>query len=162
MTHPVRVKYAGAIFAAVIFVLLIGFVEIHDSNRIGSLFPQNHELNSSFTAEQPADAREEPDCAQMENTFAANLDESRSCLVDTDCSLTRFECPFECVASVSKSLIAGLKGEEASFQQSCGRCESDCPQTLAKWRAACVRQRCIVLDRSIEELEEETLQRINE
>lgn len=162
MTRHARVQYAGAIFAAIIFVLLIGFVEIYDSDRFGSLLPQESEANESFTAQPANDAPEEPDCAQVESEIAARLDQSRSCQVDADCSLTRLECPFECVTSVSASILEDLKREEASFQQACGRCESSCPQSLAKWRAACVRQRCIVLDRSIDELQEETLQRINE
>jgi len=94
--------------------------------------------------------------------FSAKLGESRSCTVDADCILTNFGCPFECVASVGKIALTNLQREEIAFQRACQRCVSECPATLDKWRAACVRQRCIVLDRSIDELEEETLRLIDE
>ena len=162
MTRPVRVQYAGAIFAAIVFVLLIGFIELYDSNRFGPLEPQVQDHNEVLAAQRSLDGPPEPDCAQVEDEFAARLDQSRSCRVDSDCSLARFECPFECVTSVSRSIVEDLKREEASFQRACGRCESSCSQSLEKWRAACIRQRCIVMDRSIEELEEATLQRLNE
>ena len=162
MRRQVRVKYAGAIFASLIFVLLIGVMEIHDSDRFGSMVRQDRDIVEPIGVEAAVDVPKEPDCMQVESEFAAKLDQSRSCLVDADCSLARFECPFECVTSVSASGLDDLKREEMAFQQACHRCESSCPKTLTKWRAACVRQRCIVLDRSIEELEEATLELINE
>jgi hypothetical protein len=162
LTRPVRVQYAGAIFAAIVFVLLISFIEIYDSNRFVPLESQVQADDKALPVQRTQDAPTEPDCAAAEEAFAATLDQSRSCRVDSDCSLARFECPFECVTSVSRSIVEDLKREEASFQQACGRCESSCSQSLEKWRAACVRQRCIVMDRSIEELEEATLQRLNQ
>ena len=33
-----------------------------------------------------------------------------------------------------------MKQAEAAFQASCSRCEAECPESLSKWRAACVRQ----------------------
>jgi len=162
LRRQVRMKYAGAIFASLLFVLMIGVMEFHDADRFGSMVPQGRDIVESIAVETPVDISKEPDCTQIESDFAAKLEQSRSCQVDADCSLTRLECPFECVTSVSASVLDELKREEMSFQQACRRCESSCPQTLAKWRAACVRQRCIVLDRSIEELEKATLELINE
>ncbi len=155
-------KSSGAIFAALLFVLVISFLEVGTSGRLESLLHQDQTAVELVAEETPVDTPQEPDCAQLETGFAAKLDQSRSCQVDADCTLARFECPFECVTSVSTSLLDELKREEGTFQQACNRCVSDCPQALTKWRAACVRQRCIVLDRSHDELEEETLRRINE
>ncbi len=152
-------EFAGAIFASVLFVLMVGLVEILDADRPGSMVAPEREPVETATIDSPADV---PVCTQSEAEFAAKLDRSRSCAVDEDCTLARFECPFECFASVSTSVVAELKREEMSFQQACHRCESSCPETLGKWRAACVRQRCIVLDRSIEELQEETLRQMND
>lgn len=156
-----RVKYSGAIFVSLLFVLLISFVEIHDTDRFGSMVPKNGDTPDSVAAKTPHSLEREPDCAQVESEFVAKLEQSRACLVDADCALARLECPFECVTSVSTSILDDLRREEMAFQQACQRCESSCPQALTKWRAACVRQRCIVLDRSIEELQEETLELIN-
>ena len=162
MKRQFRVEFAGAIFASLLFVLVIGLVDIRDLDRFGATVPPNRDTVESIAVEPPVDTPEEPDCTEFESELAVRLDQSRSCRVDADCSLTRFECPFECVTSVSSSLLDELKREEMSFQAACHRCESNCPETLTKWRAACVRQRCMVLDRSIEELEEKTLRLINE
>jgi hypothetical protein len=162
LKRQVRVEFAGVIFASLLFVLMIGLVEIRGPDRFGSVVPPDRDTAESVAVEAPVDTPVEPDCSQIESEFAVKLDQSRSCLVDADCSLARLECPFECVTSVSTSVLDDLKREEVSFQQACHRCESSCPETLTKWRAACVRQRCIVLDRSIEELEDETLRLINE
>ena len=162
MKRRVRVEFAGAILASLLFVMVIGLVEIRDLDRFRSMVPPNRDMVESVVVETPVETREEPDCTQFEFELAARLDQSRSCLVDADCSLARLECPFECVTSVSSSALDELKREEMSFQQACYRCEASCPETLTKWRAACVRQRCMVLDRSIDELEEKTLRLLNE
>ena len=155
-------QFAGVIFASLVFVLMIGIVEIADLDRFGSTAPPDSATVDSVTADATTDGQEQLDCEQLESDFAAKLERSRSCNTDTDCSLARFECPFECIASISTTVLDDMKREERSFQQQCNRCESSCPDTLIKWRAACVRQRCIMLDRSIEELEDETLRLLNE
>ena len=162
MSRQIRVKYAGVIFAAILFVLLIGVVEMHNSDRFASMLSQDMPAPEPVLVENSSDIPEAPSCESIESELVAKLESSRSCRVDADCVLSRFECPFECVGSVSASALDELRREEISFQQACQRCESSCPQELTKWRAACVRQRCIVLDRSIDELEEATLERINE
>ncbi len=155
-------KHAGAIFASILFVLMIGFVELYETDWLASFVPQDSGVVEPDAAESPTGITEEQDCAQRESEFAANLEQAQLCQVDADCSLARFECPFQCVNSVSTAALADLQREEMAFQLACNRCESSCPQTLTKWRAACVRQRCIVMDRSIEELEEATRRLIGE
>lgn len=141
---------------------MIGLVEIRDLERTGSMAPPEHDAVESVKLETTVATPEKPNCTQIESELAAKLDQSRSCQVDADCSLARLQCPFECVTSVSTSDLDDLKRAEMSYQQTCHRCESECPDTLTKWRAACVRQRCIVLDRSIDELQEETLRHLDE
>lgn len=155
-------EYTGIIIASLVFVLLIGLVEIGELDRSGPAGRAASDTVDSATVETTVDTQAQPDCTQVESGFAAKLEESRSCIVDADCSLANFGCPFECVTSVSKPLLDDLQREEGLFQQACQRCMSSCPAMLDKWRAACVRQRCIVLDRSIEELQEETLRLIDE
>ena len=162
MSRHIGVEFAGVILALLLFVLLIGLVEPGNPDWFGSMVPPDRDNVEPVAAAGPADIPEEPDCRKIESEFAVKLDRSRSCLVDTDCSLARLECPFECVTSVSTSVLDDLKREDMSFQQACQRCESSCPETLTKWRAACVRNRCIVLERSMEELQENTLRLISE
>lgn len=141
---------------------MIALVEFRDSDWLGSVVSPGPEIAEPVAVEIPVKISKEPDCTQLESGFAAMLEQSRWCQVDADCSLARLECPFECVTSVSTSILDDLKRREMSFQNACRRCESSCPQALTKWRAACVRQRCIVLDRSSDELEEATLEFIDE
>ncbi len=154
-------KVSGAIFLAILFVLVVSALELSDSGVLESFGPQEQEVSASAPVEPFADAPEEPNCAQAESDFAAMVDESRQCRSDADCTLAQFQCPFECVTSVSAALIDELRQAETALQASCNRCESECPGNLSKWRAACVRQRCIVLDRSHDELEEATLEHLN-
>ncbi|MDJ0907268.1 MAG: hypothetical protein QNI96_14705 [Woeseiaceae bacterium] len=154
-------KVSGAIFLAILFVLVVSALELGNSNVLESLGPQDQEAAESASGQPVVDAPEEPNCPQAESDFAAMVDASRQCSVDADCTLAQLQCPFECVTSVSATLVDELKQAEASFQASCNRCESECPGNLTKWRAACVRQRCIVLDRSHDELEEATLEHLN-
>ncbi len=154
-------KVSGAIFLAILFVLVVSALELSDSDVLESLGPQEQGVPASALSQPVVDAPEGPNCAQAESDFAAMVDGSRQCRVDADCALTQFQCPFECVTSVSATLVGELNQAEAAFQVSCNRCESECPDNLSKWRAACVRQRCIVLDRSHDELEEATLEHLN-
>lgn len=158
----IQPSFTGAVLASLALVLLIGIIEINelDHSRI-TVQPVRGAVDSTIV-DTPVEVQKQLDCMQAESQFSARLDESRSCTVDADCTLTNFGCPFECVASVGRSALTDLQREEIAFQQACHRCVSECPATLDKWRAACVRRRCIVLDRSVDELEEETLRLIDE
>ena len=158
----IQPSFTGVILASLALVLVIGLIEINELDRSGLAVQPETDSVDSATVDSTAETQEQPDCMQAESEFSTKLDQSRSCIVDADCTLANFECPFECVTPVGKSMLGGLRREETSFQQACQRCVSSCPATLDKWRAACVRQRCIVLDRSIEELEEETLRLMDE
>ena len=158
----IQPSFTGAVLVSLALVLVIGLIEINELDY--SRFAVQHVPSAvdSAIADSPVEVQEQPDCVRVESQFSAKLDESRSCTVDADCTLTNFGCPFECVASVGKIALTDLQREEIAFQQACQRCVSECPAMLDKWRAACVRQRCIVLDRSIDELEEDTLRLIDE
>lgn len=155
-------SFTSAILASLALVLVIGLIEINELDRTGSAVQPAPAAADSVAGDATFDTQEQPDCMRAESEFAATLDESRSCVVDADCALASFRCPFECVTSVTNAILDDLRRRESSFQQACQRCVSECPPKLDKWRAACVRQRCIVLDRSIDELEEKTLQLMDE
>ena len=157
-----RLEYAGTIFVALLFVLIVGLVDILDTDHLEPLAPGSQPPVAPIMVRPAVETPAEPDCAESETLFVAKLESSRSCQVDADCALVRFECPFECVSAVSGGLVEELRRDEQAYLRSCRHCESTCPVSLVKWRAACVRQRCIVLDRSIDELQEETLRHINE
>jgi len=158
----IQASVTGAVLASLAFVLVIGLIEISELDRSGLAVQPVTDATDSATADSTVETPEQPDCMQAESELASRLDQSRSCVVDADCTLASFGCPFECVTPVGKSALDDLKRKEGSFQQSCQRCVSECPVTLDKWRATCVRQQCIVLDRSIDELEEETLRLMDE
>lgn len=158
----IQANFTGAVLASLAFVLVIGLIEINELDRSGLAVQPVTDTTDSATVDSAVETREQPDCMQAEAELSAGLEQSRSCIVDADCTLASFECPFECVTPVGKVALDDLQRKEGSFQQSCQRCVSECPATLDQWRAACVRQQCIVLDRSIDELEEETLRLMDE
>jgi len=158
----IRASFTGAVLASLAFVLMIGLIEISELDRSGLAVQPATDTTDSAEVGSAVESRGQPDCMQAESELSAKVEQSRSCIVDADCTLASFECPFECVTPVGKSALGDLQREESTFQQSCQRCVSECPATLDKWRAACVRQQCIVLDRSIDELEEETLRLMDE
>lgn len=160
--RKVSPQFAGAIAVSIVFVLVVGFIEIAQLEPSGIAIQQVPGTAETVAEDATVETPEEPVCPQVESELYVRIDESRSCAEDADCALASFGCPFECVAAVSKSLLDDLQRQERSFQRQCHRCDSSCPATLDKWRAACVRQRCIALDRSIDELQEETLRRMNE
>lgn len=153
---------AGVVIASLIFVVMIGLVEIVETELPGTTDPPPSAAVDPVAADTIVDIQEPADCEREESQLAARLDRSRSCKDDSDCTLARFGCPFECIASISTSMLDDLQLAERTFQQRCHRCVSSCPATLLKWRATCVRQRCIMVDRSLDELEQETLRLINE
>lgn len=158
----IQPSFTGAILASLALVLVIGLIEINELDYSEFAVHAVPGAVDAVTVDSPVVTQEQPDCMRAESEFSAILDESRSCTIDADCTLANFGCPFECVASVGKSLLGELQREERLFQQACHRCVSVCPEVPGKWRAACVRQRCIALDRSIDELQEETLRLIDE
>jgi len=160
--RKVSAQVAGAIVVSIVFVLVVGLIEIAQLDRSSLAVQPDPGTADSVRIDATIETQEGSDCMRMESELYTKLDQFRSCTVDTDCTLASFGCPFECVTSIGKISLDDLQREERSFQQECHRCESSCPATLDKWRAACVRQRCVVLDRSIDELQQETLRRMNE
>ncbi len=159
MKRLVPVEFVGAIIACSMFVILIGLVDIDIADRPDPDLSANSDPVPDQTT---ADATGLPDCDRMKAEFSAKLEQSRSCTVDADCALATFGCPFGCTTSVQMSVVDELKREERAFQDACHYCTYICQVPFLEWRPACVRQRCIVLEQSVDDLEQETLQFLNE
>ncbi len=155
----VPVEFVGAIIACSLLVVLISYVDFDVTDR--RLSPQPIAADNVPSETTPG-ATELPDCGRMEAEFSEKLEQSRSCTVDADCALATYGCPFGCTTSVNRSALGDLQRAEDAFQATCHHCTYLCQVPLLEWRAACVRQRCIVMEQSVEDLEEETMELLNE
>ena len=97
-------------------------------------------------------------CEETENALRDRVDTSRRCTSDSDCTLFDFGYPIDCMTSVAKSEITGLRLEYRRYEESCNfRVYFDCPAEPMERRAVCRENRCSVSLQAIDGLEEETL-----
>ena len=161
MKRLIPAIFAGAIIASLIVLLMIQLIAVDEPESNGPAVLLPVETVDPLTVNTVFEVREDPDCERAESDLTAKLLRSRSCESDADCTLAHFGCPFGCITAVNQSALDDLYEEERVFQQKCHRCVYSCPAPLFEWRAACVRQRCVVLDRSVRDFEKETLDLIN-
>ena len=162
MKSPPPVQLAIAIIASLVFVAVIGFVDMGwPEFEIAQQAPQ-HDLPDDNARPSANAADEEDPCQRDAARFHAELEQSRACTVDRDCTIDNFGCQLGCTTAISRDRMDELRAARDAFQADCHLCLERCPDPVFEWRAACVRQRCILLDPSIEDLEEETLQRIED
>ncbi len=98
-------------------------------------------------------------CEEAENALRDRVETARCCTSDSDCTLFDFGYPMDCMTSVAKSEITGLRLEYRRYEQSCDfRVYFDCPAEPMGRRAVCQENRCSVSLQTIDILEEETLE----
>ncbi len=98
-------------------------------------------------------------CEETENSLRDRVGTARYCTSDSDCTLFDFGYPIDCMTSVAKSEITGLRLEYRRYEQSCDfRVYFDCPAEPMERRAVCQENRCSVSLQTIDILEEETLE----
>lgn len=100
---------------------------------------------------------EAANCEEVETALRARLDDARHCSSDDDCTLFDYGYPIQCMTSVAKNEISGLRAAYNDYEQSCKyRVFYDCPTGHMQRQAVCRANRCAVELRSNEVLEEET------
>lgn len=161
MKRLIPAIFAGAIIASLIVLLMIQLIAVDEPGPNGSTVLLPVETADPLTVDTVFDVRQDPDCERAESELFAKLLQSRSCESNADCTLAYFDCPFGCITAVNQSTLDDLYKEEKAFQQKCRQCVYSCAAPLFEWRATCVRQRCVVQDRSIRDFEKETLDLIN-
>ena len=98
-------------------------------------------------------------CEQAEESMRQNVADAQLCQTDDDCTLFDYGYPIECLTSVSKDQITVLRRAYLDYEQSCAyRVYYDCPSGPAEREAVCRNNRCAVELRTIDELQEETLE----
>ena len=140
MKRLVHVELVGVIIASLIFLVVIGLVEINEPGRSESAVPLVLDTVDPVAPHAVFDTPEYPDCEQAESQLAVQMDQSRSCVVDTDCTVVTFGCPFGCTSSISKTALEDLRRAEIAFQEQCHRCPYLCSEPLFEWRPTCVRR----------------------
>jgi hypothetical protein len=128
--------------------------------------------NEAGVPERTGDAVPSPDgadgvvgsmsCQETEDRLKLFIERARSCNVDDDCTLFDYGYPLDCMTSVAKDQVPGLRQEYRRYDESCEhRVFYDCPTEPYVRLAVCRNNRCIVeLDRR-DDLEEATLDRLN-
>lgn len=161
MKRLVPAMLAGAAVTGLLVYLMIRLIAIDEPEQTGQAVVLPVQAVEPLSVSAVPDVRQDPDCERRESEFAARLAQSRSCELDSDCTLAGFGCPFGCVTSVNKSALEALSLQGKTFQAQCHRCVYVCPAPVFERRAACVGQRCVVWDRPVREFEQETLELIN-
>lgn len=84
-------------------------------------------------------------CPAVEDNLEALVGESRTCETDDDCTLFDYGYPIDCMTSVAKSAIPGLRTAYRQYDDSCEhRLFFDCPTEPFVRVPVCRNQRCTV------------------
>jgi len=84
-------------------------------------------------------------CPAVEDNLEALVAESRDCETDDDCTLFDYGYPIDCMTSVAKSAIPGLRTAYRQYDESCEhRLFYDCPTEPFVRVPVCRDQRCRV------------------
>ena len=84
-------------------------------------------------------------CPAVEDNLETLVAESRDCETDDDCTLFDFGYPIDCMTSVAKSSIPGLRTAYKQYDESCEhRLFYDCPTEPFVRVPVCRSKRCTV------------------
>lgn len=84
-------------------------------------------------------------CEETENALRDRIDIARYCTTDDDCTLVDFGYPIDCMTSVARSDITGLRLEYRKYEANCDfRVYFDCPAEPMERLAVCRENRCSV------------------
>lgn len=84
-------------------------------------------------------------CPAVEDNVETLVAESRECETDDDCTLFDFGYPIDCMTSVAKSAIPGLRAAYKQYDESCEhRLFFDCPTEPFVRVPVCRSKRCTV------------------
>ena len=153
MKRLIPAIFFGTIVTALIFLVMIWFLDFEDPDRSSPTISILTETVDPTTVATIFDNRyNNPDCKKAEADLSTRLIQSRSCEVDADCELAYFGC----MTSVAKSMLDELYETERAFQSQCPYYVNICAPPLFEWRAACIQKKCAKLDGFVEEFERKT------
>lgn len=95
---------------------------------------------------RPASAPPVPaSCPEVEDNLEALVDEAGSCSTDDECTLFDYGYPLDCMSSVAKAAVPGLRTAYRQYDQSCEhRLFYDCPTEPFVRVPVCRDNRCTV------------------
>jgi len=100
-------------------------------------------------------------CERTENELQSNVEQSRYCNTDDDCTIFDFGYPIQCLTSVAKSDVTALRLAYRQYEASCKfRVYYDCPSGESERRAVCRSNRCEVELMTLDGLKEATLEHL--
>lgn len=84
-------------------------------------------------------------CADVEDNLELLVGESRACATDEDCTLFDYGYPIDCMMSVAKSAVPGLRTAYRQYDESCEhRLFYDCPTEPFVRVPLCSNNHCVV------------------
>lgn len=97
-------------------------------------------------------------CLEAEQRIQERVDAARYCERDEDCTIFDFGYPIQCLTSVARSEITGLRHAYRDYEESCEfRVYYDCPSEPLEREPVCRNNRCEVELRTLDELRDQTL-----
>jgi hypothetical protein len=94
---------------------------------------------------QPSAPAVPASCPAVEDNLENLVGESRACETDDDCTMFDYGYPIDCMTSVAKSAIPGLRTAYKQYDESCEhRLFYDCPTDPFVRVPVCRNQRCTV------------------
>jgi hypothetical protein len=101
---------------------------------------------------------EKPGCEQAEEDIRQSVGAARACRTDDDCIVFDYGYPIECLTSVARAEISGLRQAFERYHRSCEyRVYYDCPTGEAERRAVCRNRQCTINLVTLDALKDDTL-----
>lgn len=113
------------------------------------------------TLNQPASELPSPDeCVAREEQINIDITTAGYCSSDIDCTFESFGCPFGCIDAVNLSNVELVRTKAQNYRTECSPCEYRCAAPGLQQIPKCVNNQCIVFEKTIDMLQDETRERI--
>lgn len=107
--------------------------------------PESAFAGPKANVEQPQPAALPPSCPAVEDNLEVLVAESLACRTDDDCTLFDYGYPIDCMTSVAKDAVPGLRRAYKQYDESCEhRLFYDCPTEPFVRVPVCRSNRCTV------------------
>ena len=83
------------------------------------------------------------ECTALQETAIQLIETNASCNVAEDCTVERFNCPFECLTVINQQARDSVVSAVNTYNKSCMMICPDCPKSPPR-KAQCINNRCSV------------------
>lgn len=100
------------------------------------------------------------DCLALEGEINLDIIAAGDCNSDADCAFESFGCPFGCIDAINRNSIDLVRTKARDYRAQCSPCEYRCAEPGLQQLPKCVNNQCIVFEKTIEMLQDETRERV--